>query len=154
LRGADYRALLIQRCPEAFRPGVIVDSAGSVLGTHPGIGNYTLGQRKGLGIAASQRLYVIRLDAPTNTVIVGTEEDITVRTLTVGSLNWIAGDPPALPIRLSVRTRYRGPETPADVSPEGGHVVVNFSRPHPIAAPGQSAVFYSGDRLIGGGVIQ
>jgi tRNA-specific 2-thiouridylase len=154
VRGADYREFLIQRCPEAFRPGPIVDSSGAVLGTHRGIGNYTLGQRKGLGIAASQRLYVVGLDAPTNTVIVGTEEEITVRSLAVGSLNWIAGDPPVMPIQLSVRTRYRGPETPADVLPERDHALVNFSRPHPIAAPGQAAVFYCRDRLVGGGTIQ
>ena len=154
VRGADYREFLIQRCPEAFRPGPIVDSSGCVVGNHPGIANFTLGQRKGLGIAANQRMYVIGLDATTNTVIVGTEEKTYVRTLAVGSLNWISCDPPTVPLRLSVRTRHRGPETPAEVLPEVGQVLVNFSQPHPIAAPAQAAVFYSGDRLIGGGAIR
>ena len=154
VRGADYREFLIQRCPKAFRPGPIVNLSGCVVGNHRGIANYTLGQRKGLGIAANQRLYVVALDATTNTVIVGPEEETYVRTLAVGDLNWISCDPPAAPLRLSVRTRYRGPETPAEVSPGGGCVLVNFSQPHPIAAPGQAAVFYSGDRLMGGGVIR
>jgi len=149
-----YRELLARRCPEALRPGPIDDSTGRVLGRHHGIGAYTVGQRRGLGVAAREPLYVTRLDAPSNTIVVGTRSETYVRTLVVGSLNWLACDPPAAPLHLSVKTRYRGSERAADLVPDNGRVSVRFSSPHPIVAPGQAAVFYSGDVLVGGGVVR
>ena len=149
-----YRELLARRCPEALRPGPITDSTGRVLGRHQGIGAYTVGQRRGLGIAAGEPLYVTRLDAPSNTIVVGTRSETYVRTLVVRRLNWLACDPPTAPVQLSVATRYRGSEAAADLVPDNGRVSVRFSSPHPIVAPGQTAVFYSGDLLVGGGVVR
>jgi len=148
-----YRELLAKHCPDSLRPGPIADSTGRVLGRHHGIGAYTVGQRRGLGIAAGEPLYVTRLDAPSNTIVVGTKNETYVRTLVVRSVNWLACDPPAAPLHLSVATRYRGSERAADVVPDNGLVSIRFSRPHPIVAPGQAAVFYSGDLLVGGGVV-
>lgn len=149
-----YRQFLARHCPQALLPGPITDSAGRVLGHHGGIGAYTVGQRRGLGVAAREPLYVTRLDAPSNTIVVGTKRDTYVETLVVGSLNWLACDPAAAPLHLSVMTRYRGSERAADLVPDNGRVSVRFSSPHPIVAPGQAAVFYSGDVLVGGGVVR
>ena len=149
-----YREFLAGHCPDALRPGPIADMSGHLVGQHRGIGAFTIGQRKGLGVAAREPLYVIELDAPTNTVVVGPKEKTRVRALAVGNLNWLSCDPPAATLRASVMTRYRGTETTADIIPQGDGASVRFVELHPIAAPGQYAVFYSGDVLLGGGVVR
>lgn len=149
-----YREFLASHCPDALRPGPIADTSGHVVGRHGGMGAYTVGQRRGLGVTARHALYVIELDAASNTVIVGPKEKTRVWTLAVSSLNWLACDPPAASLQLSVMTRYRGTETVGDVLPNGDGVSVRFAKPHPVSAPGQYAVFYAGDVLVGGGVIR
>lgn len=149
-----YRAFLARHYPRALRPGPIVDHEGRELGRHKGIGAYTLGQRRGLGIAAEEPLYVTDIDAKNDTIVVGGKEDTFIRGLVVDRMNWIVDDiATGESRRLMAKTRYRGAETPADVraSPEG--TLVDFPRPHPIAAPGQAAVFYDGDLVVGGGVV-
>ena len=154
LQGADYRAFLLSRCPQAFRPGPILDAAGAVLGEHCGVVNYTIGQRRGLRLAAGRPLYVQAIDAARAAIIVGPKAE-TSETLILGQVNWLAEALPAQGRRLLVKTRYRGAEAPALVMPApAGGVYVRFERPQPPAAAGQSAVFYDGDRVAGGGVIQ
>jgi tRNA-specific 2-thiouridylase len=152
--GRDYRELLAGCCAQAFQPGRIVDAAGKELGRHNGIGNYTIGQRKGLGVAAAERLYVIGIDAASNTVTVGTKAETGIRRIEVEDVRWSGGRRPEMPMRLGVKTRYRSAATMADVTPAGNGAVVQFAEQHDIAAPGQSAVFYDGDMVVGGGVIE
>lgn len=154
LQGAHYQSFLAQRCPEAFREGDIIDSRGEVLGRHRGIAAYTVGQRRGLGIAAPQPLYVKQIDTVNNRLLVDRKERLLVRELSVEQINWTTHTPPALPASLSVKVRYRAPEVPAEIAAgSNGGVRVRFERPQPPVAPGQAAVFYDGDLVLGGGVI-
>lgn len=144
---------------EALRPGAapgegeIVDGEGRVLGRHAGIHHFTIGQRRGLGLAAPERLYVKRLDAERNRVVVGREEELAVRGARLGGVSWI-GSAPRGPLRATVRIRYRHPGAPAWVEPDGeGGAAVRFETPVAALAPGQAAVFYAGDRVLGGGWI-
>jgi tRNA-specific 2-thiouridylase len=134
--------------------GRIVDREGNVLGTHEGACFFTVGQRKGLGIAAAEPLYVIRIDVATNTVVVGAKEDAFFTSLIVPHPHWVEGPPPKNPFRGLVQIRHR--HTPADclveIRPDGTlHVV--FDEPQHGVAPGQAAVIYDGDILLGGGWI-
>ncbi|MDI7276583.1 MAG: tRNA 2-thiouridine(34) synthase MnmA [Anaerolineae bacterium] len=150
----DYRRFLMARVPEAFRPGPIVDRAGRVLGQHQGLPCYTVGQRKGLGIAAPTPLYVLEIDVARNALVVGPQRELGQRALLAGDVSWVAGKPPEGPIGATVRIRLHGRETPATVIPllEGQAQVV-FARPQRDITPGQAAVFYDGDVVLGGGVI-
>ncbi len=149
-----YRVFLARHYPWALRPGPIVDQEGRELGRHKGIGAYTLGQRRGLGVAAEEPLYVIGIDAEDNTIVVGSREDTFIRRLVIDRVHWVADDMPrGESCRLMVKTRYQRAEAPADVQLNHEGVLVDFVRPHPIAAPGQAAVFYNGDVVVGGGVI-
>lgn len=149
-----YRELLARHHPSALIPGPITDLSGRVLGRHKGIGAYTLGQRRHLGVAVGERLYTIRLDTVTNTVVVGTREQTYCQTLKVDRLNWMGCDPPTSRLQVSVKTRYRGSEDAASVVPDNGHVSVRFYKPRAIVAPGQAAVFYAGDVVLAGGSVR
>jgi tRNA-specific 2-thiouridylase len=150
----DYRALIIERCPQCVQPGEIVDTAGRVLGRHAGAPAYTVGQRRGLGIAAGVPLYVLRVDPTHNRVIVGRREQTFCRQMWVEKLHWMAEMGPSH-VHCLVKTRHRGVETPAEVLPDWSRRTahIRFLRPHPISAPGQAAVFYDGEMILGGGVI-
>jgi tRNA-specific 2-thiouridylase len=113
----DYRAFLRRRIPSALTPGEIVDTHGNVIGTHEGLGLFTIGQRKGLGIAIGEPLYVIALDAVTNRVVVGEADELGKRELFAGNVNWIAGEPPSQKIRVTAKIRYRASEMAATVFP-------------------------------------
>jgi len=155
LPGGDYRRFLARRCPDALQPGPIVDTQGRVLGRHNGIASFTVGQRKGLGVAAGVPLYVVALDAAARSVVVGTRQEAAKDRIWVAQTNWIAADAPPGAMRVSVKVRYRQPEVPAVVTYRGnGRAEVVFSRPQLGVAPGQSAVFYRGDFVVGGGIIQ
>jgi tRNA-specific 2-thiouridylase len=134
--------------------GEVVDAGGRVLGLHGGVHRFTVGQRRGLGIAAGRRLYVTRLDAARNRVVVGDERELLARGARVERVNWVAGEAPQRPLRASVRIRYRHVGAPAVVEPgpEGGARVV-FDEPLAAVAPGQAAVFDRGDAVLGGGWI-
>ncbi len=150
----DYRRFLMARIPEAFRPGPIVDRAGHVLGQHQGLPCYTIGQRKGLGIAAPEPLYVLAIDRARNALIVGPARELGHSALLAEDVNWVAGVAPAGPVPATVVIRLHGREAPATVEPlPGQRARVAFARPQRDITPGQAAVFYDGEVVLGGGVI-
>jgi tRNA-specific 2-thiouridylase len=151
----DYRGFLEEEAPEAARPGAFVGTDGAVLGTHRGVPFYTPGQRRGLGIAAARRLYVVRVEAASNTVVLGREEDLLETTCTVGDLNLIGMDRVDGPVCAQVKVRYASPAVPATLWPlDEGRLRIEFGAPQRALSPGQSAVFYLGDRVLGGGIIE
>jgi len=150
----DYPRFLRGKFPEAFRPGPIVDRAGKVIGRHEGIARFTVGQRSGLGIAAPRPLYVLAVDAATNTVVAGENRDLERRRLLVEEVNWISIRALNTPRAVKVKVRYRQAEAPAMIVPEAdGCVRVEFEASQRAIAPGQAAVFYDGDVVVGGGLI-
>ena len=137
----------------ALTGGNFVDKAGRVLGRHRGLEAYTTGQRKGLGVSAAGRLYVISKDAKTNTVLLGDDEDLFSTALTATRLNWIEPEPDA-PVRVTAKTRYSQREAAATVTPNGdGTARVDFDEPQRAITAGQAVVFYDGDSVVGGGTI-
>lgn len=137
------------------RPGDIIDQSGQVLGQHDGIHHYTIGQRRGIGIAAERPLYVIGIDAGKNQVIVGDRDAIQKREFTGHRVNWVSIAAPATPIRAEVQIRYRSTATACTVIPLAeSRVKVVFDEPQLSVTPGQAAVWYQGDLLLGGGVIE
>lgn len=150
----DYRAFLRERAPGAFRPGAVVSADGRPLGRHAGVVNFTVGQRRGLGLATGRALYVLALDADTDRVVVGSEEALWRRRLRARAVNFIAVDPPAEPLRVQARIRHNHVPAPATVQARpGGEAEVVFDEPQRAITPGQSVVFYQGHLVIGGGVI-
>lgn len=150
----DYKAYLEDKAPESLEPGDIVDLSGKVLGRHQGVPLYTIGQRKGLGIAAKTPLYVVGLDLANKRVVVGEDKDVFQSALIAGDLNWIAFDAPAGPLAVKAKIRYGAKEADALVKClSSDEVKVTFSEPQRAITPGQSVVFYDGDIVLGGGVI-
>lgn len=138
----DYVALLEQHHPELVREGPIVDSSGKRLGTHQGIHRFTIGQRRGLGVAMGVPYYVIGLDAAANTVVLGPKKEVMHRRLDAGEVNWLI-DRPDSSFRAMVRIRYNDRGKPATVHPEDSDTVrVEFDQPNLAITPGQLAVFY------------
>jgi len=155
--GADHGAFLEQHAPDLVRRGDVVGPDGAVLAAHEGTFRFTIGQRRGLGVSTGARTYVVDVDAPANRVVVGPEELLARRGLVAEGVSWVAGGPPpAGPFEGEVRVRYRGDDVPAVVDPSAGgtEAKVEFRRPERAIAPGQSAVFYQGDELLGGGRIR
>lgn len=135
--------------------GDIVDQSGRVLGQHDGVHHYTIGQRKGLGIAHSEPLYVVALDAVNNRVIVGDRAATLAPECTVQRVNWVSIAEPTTPIKAEVQIRYRATAVPATVIPlENDRVRVVFDEPQSSITPGQAAVWYDGEVLLGGGLIE
>ena len=150
----DYAAL-IERCTGCkSRPGDFVLTDGRVIGRHEGIIRYTVGQHRGLGLGYHEKLYVTRVDAANNTVVLGHESDLYTTEVRVGRFNYIAGELPREPFRCCATLRYRRREQPATVYPEGPDTVrIVFDAPLRAGAPGQSAVLYDGDIVLGGGIL-
>jgi tRNA-specific 2-thiouridylase len=135
--------------------GEIVDQSGRVLGYHEGVHHYTIGQRKGLGIAHSEALYVVALDALKNRVVVGDRAATLASECTVQRVNWLSIAEPGAPIRAEVQIRYRSTAVPATIIPlENQRVRIVFDAPQASITPGQAAVWYEGDILLGGGIIE
>jgi len=135
--------------------GNIVDKSGNVLGQHEGVHHYTIGQRKGLGIAHSEPLYVLELDAGRNRVVVGDRSEAQDPDCTVNRVNWVSIEPPTTPIHAEVQIRYRSAAVPAMVIPiEHSRVRIIFDDPQFSITPGQAAVWYDGEVLLGGGIIE
>lgn len=135
-------------------PGEIVTSSGTVLGTHHGIHRYTIGQRRGIGIAQSRPLYVLGINTGTNQVIVGGDDELLSNELTAAGVNWIACDDPAEVVRAEVRVRYRHTAAAATIGPRNsGRARIMFDEPQRAITPGQATVFYRGDQVLGGGWI-
>lgn len=152
---ADYREFLQHEGVTLPPPGPITNREGEVLGQHDGLAFYTIGQRKGIGVSAPHPLYVLEKDAEDNRLVVGPREQLGRQQFSVERVNWISGMPPAQPIQAQVRIRYRADEPTAEIEPvtsEGARV--NLSQPLPDVTPGQAAVFYQGERCLGGGIIQ
>jgi tRNA-specific 2-thiouridylase len=134
--------------------GEIVDASGAVIGHHAGIHRYTIGQRRGIGIAGAEPLYVVNIDAPKNQVVVGHQDDLLGWEFTAAGVNWVAFDKPDGPVRAEVRVRYRHTPALATITPlENNRVRVNFDEPQRAITPGQATVFYRGDEVGGGGWI-
>jgi tRNA-specific 2-thiouridylase len=150
----DYRGFLRRRDPASFRPGPIVDTAGRVLGRHGGLADFTVGQKKGLGLATGRALYVIALDPDGNRVTVGDVGALERTRLLAASVNFIACEPPAAPRRVTAKIRHNHVPAPATVCAlDGGRAEVVFDEPQRAITPGQSVVWYQGDLVVGGGVI-
>ncbi|HKR01030.1 MAG TPA: tRNA 2-thiouridine(34) synthase MnmA [Pyrinomonadaceae bacterium] len=134
--------------------GEILDTRGRVLSTHGGIHRYTVGQRRGLGIASQRPLYVVSIDAAKNQVVVGHEEELLRDEFTAAGVNWVAFDATKAPVRAEVRVRYRHTAAPATITPqENNRAHVVFDEPQRAITPGQATVFYRGDEVVGGGWI-
>lgn len=155
LASSDMRSFLARHAPQTVRPGPIVTTDGQVIGEHQGLAFFTIGQRKGLGIAAPEPLYVLRKELAENRLVVGPLAELGQRALTAGQINWIAGQPPEGPIRAQVKIRYKAVEAWASITatrPDCASVV--FDEPLRDITPGQRAVFYQGEVCLGGGTIQ
>ncbi|MFH2040095.1 MAG: tRNA 2-thiouridine(34) synthase MnmA [Chloroflexota bacterium] len=154
LAGEDYRKFIKRNAPESLKPGDIVKRDGRILGQHQGLSFYTIGQRKGLGLAFAQPHYVLAKQIETNRLIVGLEDELGQNELTVENVHWIAGKPPDSICRVEVKIRYSAREAWAEISQlEGGNIRVKFDQPQRDIAVGQSAVFFDGDVVLGGGRI-
>ena len=151
----DYAGFIRSYSGKSYPEGDFLDSDGNVLGKHKGIINYTVGQRKGLGISYSEPLYVRGKSVLSNTVILGTERELYANELTACDFNWISLEkPPEKPIEVGVRTRYHAKEARASVIADpNGTVTVRFEQPQRAISPGQAVVLYDGDFVVGGGKI-
>ncbi len=149
--GGRYAEFLREYAPP--QTGYIIDVEGNVLGKHKGIAAYTLGQRTGLGVAAGRRLYVLAIDAQTNTVIVGSEDRLFTPRLSAGNLRFVSHRPES-PVTIEAKVRYRSPLVSATLCLHDGRGEVSFDEPQRAVTPGQSVVFYRGCEVIGGGVIE
>ena len=149
---SDYRAFLDSVAPEFSEPGEIVATDGTVLGTHAGIGNFTIGQRRGLGVALGEPRYVVAVHADAAEVVIGTYDELLADGCVVSGVTFVSGRPPGYR-DVEVKVRYRSKPIPATIEPSTDGWIMTFSEPTPAPAPGQSAVFYDGDEVLGGGVI-
>lgn len=154
LAGEDYRNFLQRNATELLVPGQIVRRDGKPLGEHNGLANYTIGQRKGLGVASPVPLYVLGKNAITNALVVGTQEELGSRELTAREVNWLNGEAPTESFHAEVKIRYTAKEAAARVTPlNGGQVKVQFDAPQRDITAGQAAVFFQNDLMVGGGII-
>jgi len=151
----DHAALIRERRPLAATAGRIVDTSGKVLAGHDGIERFTVGQRKGLGFAAGERRYVLRIVPGDNEVVVGDKEELLAPGLLASGVNWLTPAPPQAPLACSAKIRYRHAAAPATVTalPDGGARVA-FREAQSAVTPGQAVVFYDGPRVLGGGWIE
>lgn len=150
--GGDSHAFLSEQLPEGSRPGPLVTVSGRRIGTHAGFAHYTVGQRRGLGVGGGIPLFVKEIRAEGNEVVVAPKHEASARTVEVEDVSLISGEQ-SLEFNASVMTRYRGAEAEAGVSVENGRATVQFEESQPPPAPGQAAVFYAGEEVLGGGTI-
>lgn len=148
LPGGDYRPGLASRHPETQRPGDILDPSGRVIGRHTGLGNYTRGQRRGLGVACGGRVFVTGFDRVRNTLTLGPKADLEVASFRIREANWFV--PPDFPLRCEAVSRYRHAPFACTVEADG---TVRPDMPQMLVTPGQACVFYRGPWVLGGGVI-
>jgi tRNA-specific 2-thiouridylase len=153
IRQGSYREFLDRDAAFTAVPGPIVDTQGRALGTHRGLHRYTIGQRRGIGCPAADPYYVVGIDSRRNRLIVGSREDLLARCCRVARINWIAA-PPRAPVAVEARLRYRHRAARALLRPDGdGEALLVFETRQAAIAPGQGAVFYRGDEVLGGGWI-
>lgn len=149
----DHRDLVRSRAPEAFTPGPVEREDGTLVGTHDGVGSLTVGQRRGVGVAAGERLYVLRLDLERNAAVVGTRDEVATRSYALRDVRFTADAPPARAFDTTVALRYRGTPIACEVEVDGDDAVLRLAEPA-LVAPGQAAVLYDGDEVIGGGTVR
>lgn len=151
----DYAAFVERATSGAARkPGVVTDAAGRVLGTHEGVHHFTIGQRKGLRLSTGTPLYVTEIRADTRTVVVGRREALDRGSFEVDEVNWVSGETPGEAVVANVQIRHRHPAATARVEPlDGRRARVTFDVPQPAVTPGQAAVFFDGEIVLGGGWI-
>lgn len=151
--GNDYRAFVEGRVEMA--PGELRDASGALLGEHRGVAAYTLGQRKGLGVALGEPRFVTAIDAQRNIVTIGPEEDLFTDTVEAAEVTWVGGFAPAPGARLQAKVRYKAEPAAATLAVSGGaRAVVRFERRQRALTPGQAIAFYDGDEVLGGGTIE
>jgi len=148
-----YTEFIELYAPEVLQPGPIVDTEGTVLGEHKGIALHTIGQRRGLGIASGQPVFVTELQPETNTVVVGGPDALLRSTCRLDEVNWIEGPAPTEPRRATARARYRAAEVACSVVLNGAELEVTFDEPQKAITPGQALVLYEGEYVLGGGTI-
>lgn len=149
-----YGDFLARLSPDLMKPGPIVDTSHRSLGEHKGIAFYTIGQRRGLGVAARQRLYVVRIEPESNTVVLGTAADLAKRNVLIDQVVLMSGGELTDSIVVSAKIRYNAQDSTAVLSPvSGNRAEIVFDQPQNAVTPGQSAVFYVGEEVLGGGVI-
>lgn len=151
----NYRRFLQEHAKNPIASGLMVNTQGEVLGTHEGLPSYTIGQRKGLGVALGKPAYVVGMNAEKNQVIIGEEQDLWNNALLARNLTWISGVMPTEPVQVEAKVRYKAALAPATVYPQpGGTARVVFDTPQRALTPGQGVVFYRGEETLGGGIIQ
>jgi tRNA-specific 2-thiouridylase len=151
----DYAGFVERSAPAADRSGPIVDSGGREIGRHGGVHRFTVGQRRGLGLASARPLYVLAVRPDTRTVVVGNDEELLSDRLVAGDVNWLSRAEPAAEIRARARIRYRHAEAAASILPlGGGRAEVRFDERQRAITPGQAVVFYEGEVCLGGGWIE
>lgn len=151
----DYTRFLREYGSVKMTPGDFVDREGHVLGRHKGLPCYTTGQRKGLGVSAGKHVYVLRKNARDNTILLGDNEELFTSVLTADRVNWISGETPAAPLRVTAKTRYSQTEAAATVHPlPDGRIRVEFDVPQRAITAGQAVVLYDGEQVLGGGTIE
>jgi len=148
----DYRSFIAKHIP--LKSGDIVDANGKVLGKHSGLAQYTVGQRQGLGLASNKRLYVLRLDTANNRLVVGTKDRLLSNRLFASKLSWVSGEAPGELANITAKVRYKSPEVKATLHLSDGLAEVDFQQPQWAIAPGQAVVFYQGNAVLGGGIIE
>jgi len=150
----DYARFINENANVKIKPGYFVDRAGNILGMHKGIIHYTVGQRRGLGISFGKRTYVVAINPEDNTVVLGDESDVFSSKLTASDLNFISIPELKDEMRVTAKIRYSAKEAAALIRPlDDGRVSVTFDEPQRAVTPGQSVVFYDGDTVVGGGII-
>ncbi len=149
----DHRDFLCQHLGDKIKPGEVVNSRGEVIGEHQGLPLYTIGQRKGFDVKSTIPMYTIGYKPRRNQLVVGRGEESEKVSFKVRGVNWLSGKAPDFPLFCQIQTRYRGDLIEGRIECGGKETVVNLSEPSRYVTPGQSAVFYSGSQLLGGGVI-
>lgn len=148
----DYRSFITEYI--RLEPGDIVDTNGRILGRHGGLALYTVGQHRGLGINPGRRLYVLKLDASSNRLIAGTEDELSGNMLFAGNLSWVAGEAPVEPANITAKIRYRSTGAAVQLHLRNGTAEVHFQKPQRAITPGQAVVFYHDEIVLGGGIIE
>jgi len=148
----DYRSFIAKHIPA--KAGDIINTEGKVLGKHTGLARYTVGQRQGLGLTSNERLYVLRFDVANNRLVIGTRDQLLTNRLFATKLSWVSGKAPQQPINITAKIRYKSPEAAAKLYLHDGRAEVQFLKPQRAITPGQAVVFYQGEAVLGGGIIE
>lgn len=151
----DYRSFLARHSPEVVKAGSIITTQGQVLGQHHGLAFYTIGQRRGLGVSAPEPMYVVEKDMPNNCLIVGPKTALGDPGLIARGVSYVAGTPPAGPLRVEAKIRYKAQPVEAELTPlPDNRVRLQFETSVRGITPGQAVVFYRGEQTVGGGTIE